>query len=185
MVWHFRLGYTAMVFLLFRLVWGFVGGVWSRFSTFVPGPKALRHYLQGKGTELDSVGHNPLGALSVLALLSFALLQVGTGLLSDDEIATAGPLAKMATGSWVSYATFYHSKVGKIVLIVLVQLHIAAIIFYRVRRNENLVLPMFKGDKLLARPFVSSRDDTGSRVQALLLLMVCAILVAGFVQWMG
>ena len=183
MGWHFRLGYTTFVFLLFRLVWGFVGGVWSRFSTFLPRTATLRRYLQGEGTERDSVGHNPLGAFSVLALLSFAVLQVGTGLFSDDDISVAGPLAKMATQSWVHYATYFHSKVGKVVLIMLVQLHIAAIIFYRVRRNENLLLPMFNGDKVLASSFPSARDDPHSRTQALLVLVVCTVVVVGFIQW--
>ena len=137
MVWHFRLGYTVLSLLLFRLVWGFVGGYWSRFRSFVVSPWATLRYVQGHGAARQSVGHNPLGAWSVLALLAFSLLQVAAGLCSDDEIATAGPLAKWVSSSWVGYATYYHTKIGKVILIVLVQLHIAAIIFYRVRRQEN------------------------------------------------
>lgn len=185
MVWHFRLGYTVLSLLLFRLVWGFTGGLWSRFSAFVAGPGAILRYVRGEGTDQQSVGHNPLGALSVLALLAFALLQVVAGLFSDDEIATAGPLAKMAASSWVSYATYYHTKIGKIILILLVQFHIAAIIFYRVKRNENLVLPMWRGDKQLAKPFESAQDDTRSRTKALLVFGICAVCVAGLVQWAG
>ena len=183
MVWHFRFGYTALSFLLFRLVWGVSGGIWSRFSTFVSGPSHILRYLRGEGGAGDSVGHNPMGALSVMALLAFALLQVATGLFSDDEIATAGPLAKMVSGSLVSFATFYHTNVGKIILIVLVVLHVAAILFYRVKRQENLVRPMLSGDKELAEPFESSRDDAGSRAKALLIFAVCAACVAGLVQW--
>jgi cytochrome b len=185
MAWHFRLGYTVLTLLLFRLVWGFTGGVWSRFSTFVTGPASILRYLRGQGTERQSVGHNPLGALSVLALLAFLLLQVAAGFFSDDEIATAGPLAKLAPGAWVSYATYYHTKVGKIVLFVLVQLHVAAIIFYRVRRKQNLVAPMLNGDKDLAGSFDSARDDATARTKALLVFGVCAACVAMLVQWAG
>lgn len=185
MVWHFRLGYTVLSLLLFRLVWGFVGGHWSRFSAFVVGPGTILRYVQGQGTPRQSVGHNPLGSLSVLALLVFALLQVAAGLFSDDEIATSGPLVKMASSTWVGYATYYHTKIGKIVLIVLVQLHIAAMIFYRVKRNENLVLPMLKGDKVLPEPFENARDDAKSRAAALVVFGLCAGLVAALVQWAG
>lgn len=185
MPWHFRMGYTVLSLLLFRLVWGFVGGRWSRFSAFVVGPASILRYVQGRGTPQQSVGHNPLGSLSVLALLVFALLQVVAGLLSDDEIATAGPLAKLAASSWVTYATYYHTKIGKIILIVLVQLHIAAMIFYRIKHNENLVIPMLQGDKELADPFESARDDAPSRSLALFVFAVSAGLVAGFVYWAG
>jgi cytochrome b len=185
MPWHFRMGYAVLSLLLFRLVWGFVGGRWSRFSGFVVGPATIWRYLQGRGTPQQSVGHNPLGSLSVLALLVFALLQVLAGLFSDDEIATAGPLAKLASSSWVNFATHYHTNIGKIILIVLVLLHVAAVIFYRIKHKENLVTPMLRGDKDLAAPFESARDDTRSRSLALLVLAVCAGLVAGLVSWAG
>lgn len=185
MVWHFRLGYTVLSLLLFRLVWGFIGGHWSRFRAFVVSPGVTLRYVQGHGVARQAVGHNPLGSWSVLALLVFSLLQVAAGLCSDDEIATAGPLAKWVSSSWVGYATYYHTKVGKVILIVLVQLHIAAIIFYRVRRKENLLLPMLKGDKVLAEPFESSRDDARIRWLAAAILAACAALVMGVVQWAG
>ena len=185
MVWHFRFGYSVLSLLLFRLIWGFVGGRWSRFSAFIAGPATILRYARGEGTAQQSVGHNPLGALSVLALLVFAMLQVAAGLFSDDEIATAGPLAKMVSGSWVSFATYYHTKIGKIILIVLVQLHIAAIIFYRIRRSENLVIPMLNGDKELAQPFESARDDSIARAKAVILFGICAACVAGLVRWAG
>ncbi len=69
MVWHFRLGYVVLALLAFRLVWGLVGGRWSRFASFVPTPGRLWRYLRGSSAEADSAGHSPLGALSVLALL--------------------------------------------------------------------------------------------------------------------
>jgi cytochrome b len=184
MVWHFRLGYAVLSLLLFRLVWGFIGGHWSRFGVFVASPGAILRYLQGRSTS-PSVGHNPLGALSVLALLGFALLQVATGLISDDEIATAGPLAKMVSGAWVSKATYYHAAIGQYVLYVLVALHIGAMVFYRFMRKEKLVPAMWHGDKELAEPHTSARDDGRSRLLALVVFAVCAGLVTGLVQWAG
>nr|WP_295772428.1 cytochrome b/b6 domain-containing protein [Rhodoferax sp.] len=185
MVWHFRMGYAVLSLLLFRVVWGFVGGHWSRFSAFVVGPAAIWRYLQGRGTAVQSVGHNPLGALSVLGLLGFTVLQVATGLFSDDEIATTGPLAKMAPSVWVGRATYYHSTIGKYILIALVLLHIGALIFYRVRHKKKLVLAMVMGDKELAGSFKDARDDGRSRVLACVVFALCAGLVAGLVQWAG
>lgn len=185
MVWHFRLGYAVLSLLLFRLVWGFIGGYWSRFRAFVVSPVQTLRFLQGQATARQSVGHNPLGSWSVLALLVFTLLQVASGLFSDDDIATSGPLAKWTSSSWVSYATHYHTKVGKVVLIVLVQLHIAAIIFHWVRHRESLLRPMLSGDKVRAEPFESARDDTKTRWLAATVLAACAGLVMGLLQWAG
>lgn len=185
LIWHFRLGYTLLSLLLFRLAWGMVGGHWSRFSTFVAGPGVILRYLQGTASPEHSVGHNPVGALSVLGLLFFALLQVVAGLFSDDEIASSGPLAKMVSGDWVSLATTYHSKVGKVILIALVVLHVSAIIFYRLRRGENLVAPMLHGDKELPEVYQPSRDDTASRVLGALTFALCAAAVTWLVKWAG
>lgn len=183
MVWHFRLGYCVLTLLLFRLMWGWVGGHWSRFATFVASPRTILRYLRGILSPEHSVGHNPLGSLSVLALLFFALLQVSTGLFSDDEIATAGPLAKMAASHWVSTATFYHTQVGKLILIFLVMLHIAAILFYWLKKGNNLVPAMLHGDKVLSGQFESSRDDAGTRILAAVILGVCASAVVYMVRW--
>jgi len=184
MVWHFLLGYTVLSLLLFRLVWGFVGGHWSRFSAFVVGPMTILRYIKGHAAPRPSLGHNPLGSLSVLALLGFALLQVATGLVSDDEIATTGPLVKMVPGYWVGKATYYHSEIGKFVLIALVLLHIAAMAFYHLKHKEPLVPAMWHGDKECVDSKVkSARDDGMSRLLAVVVFAVCASAVTGLVQW--
>lgn len=184
MAWHFRLGYTVLSLLLFRLVWGFVGGFWSRFHVFVVGPAAIWRYLQG-GHSSPSVGHNPLGALSVLAMLALVLVQVSSGLISDDEIATSGPLAKMVSSAWVTQATYYHKAIGQYVLYALVLLHLAAMVFYHFKRKENLVSAMVVGDKMLPEQHTSARDDGKSRLAALVVFAMCAGLVTGMVQWAG
>ncbi len=178
MDWHFRIGYAVLALLLFRLGWGLVGGHWSRFSSFLYSPSTLLRYLRGQGGPELSVGHNPLGAGSVFALLFFLLAQVATGLISDDEIASSGPLTSLVPGTWVSQATWYHSSIGKLVLIGLVALHLAAMFFYLWRKRENLVRPMLLGDKEVEQLQPSSRDDARTRLLALVLLAICAGLVA-------
>lgn len=178
MDWHFRFGYAVLSLLLFRLGWGLVGGRWSRFSSFIYSPSTLVRYLRGQGGPELSTGHNPLGAGSVFALLLFLLAQVATGLVSDDEIASSGPLSSLVSGAWVSQATWYHRNVGKMVLIVLMVLHVAAILFYLWRKRQNLVRPMLLGDKEVEQQVPASRDDARSRLLAIVLLALCASLVA-------
>lgn len=177
MVWHFRFGYTVLALLLFRVVWGLVGGRWSRFGAFIYAPQSVINYLKGKGKPEHAVGHSPIGAGSVFAMLGFLLAQVGTGLLSDDEIAFAGPLTRFVSNANVSLATNYHKNIGKWILLVLVLLHIAAIVFY-LWRKHNLVNAMVHGDKDLVIAVASSRDDAASRVAAAVIFGICAAFVA-------
>lgn len=182
MLWHFRFGYGVLTLLLFRLVWGLQGGYWSRFSSFVVGPKAIWHYLRGWGQPHDGVGHNPLGALSVLAMLVFLALQVASGLMSDDEIASAGPLTPFVSSTWVGNATYYHKDIGKFILLGLVILHLGAIAFHYFRKHENLVKPMITGDKVLNFPAHSARDTWPERRRGMLIFLVCAAAVSSAVM---
>ena len=185
MQWHFRFGYSVLALLLFRLVWGVVGGRWSQFASFIYRPSEVIRYLKGDGDAHHSVGHNPLGAFSVFALLGFLALQVGSGLMSDDEIAAAGPLTRFVSATWVGNATFYHKEVGKVILLTLVALHLVAIGFYFFKKRENLIKPMLTGDKQLAFPAPSASDTGVDRLRALLIGVVCAAIVAGTVTWIG
>lgn len=176
MAWHFRLGYVAFSLLAFRLVWGFVGGRWSRFRAFVYAPAASLRYLRGQSLpdEHHDVGHTPVGAWSVFGLLGILVVQVATGLIADDEIASSGPLVKYVTSATSAVASSWHSKYGQWIIIVLALLHVAAIAFYWQRRRINLVGPMLHGDKSLTADVPASIDSAGSRIAALLLLAVCA-----------
>lgn len=180
MVWHLRFGHAVLALLLFRGVWGLVGGRWSRFSAFVYAPRSVIDYLRGEGKPEHSVGHSPVGALSVFAMLGVLLLQVGTGLISDDEIAFVGPLTAFVSNATVGLATNYHARIGKWLVLGLVVLHIAAIGFYLLRKH-NLVQAMLHGDKELVRPVPSSRDDAVSRTLALLVFALCA----GLAYWVS
>jgi cytochrome b len=110
---------------------------------------------------------------------------VGTGLFSDDDIAASGPLSKFVSNAMVSSLTGYHKNIGKYVLLGLVVLHIAAIVFYLVKKKENLIGPMVHGDKSLIHRVENSRDDSRSRALAAGVFAVCAGLVAAMVTWAG
>ena len=170
MEWHFRLGHLVLALLVFRIFWGVFGGRWSRFTAFVYSPARLMRYLRGTGHPDDTVGHSPLGALSVFGLLAVLVAQVVTGLLSDDEIAFAGPLTRFVSNAVVGQATGYHKDIGQYLVLGLVALHVLAIMYYVLVRKQRLVRPMLHGDKALATPVAPSRDDLSSRLLALVLL---------------
>jgi cytochrome b len=131
------------------------------------------------------VGHNPLGAGSVFALLFFLAVQVGTGLVADDEIATTGPLNKFVSSANALSATGWHKNYGQWILIALVLLHVAAIVFYRVKKGKNLVQPMLTGDKLLPPGTPAASDSTAVRLLAAGLALACAALVTWVVKLGG
>lgn len=182
MNWHFRLGYAVFALLIFRLLWGFVGGHWSRFASFVHGPGALMRHLRGRprpDEHLDA-GHSPTGALSVFALLALVALQLGTGLISDDEIAFTGPLYAWVDSELALKATSWHRSWGQWLLLGMIGLHLAAILFYRLR-GTDLVRPMLGGDKLLTAKVPASRDDLRTRALALAIVAAAVALAA----WVG
>ncbi len=179
MQFHFWLGYLVLTLVLFRLVWGFVGGHWSRFIHFVPSPSKLRAYLQAIRAQQapPSIGHNPLGALSVLGMLSVLLLQVFSGFMSDDEIASTGPWTALVPADWVELATAYHSDIGKVLLILLIALHVGTVLYYKRIKHDDLITPMLTGDKVFTTEVQASRDTRTSRLFALGVLVGCAYVV--------
>jgi cytochrome b len=183
--WHARLGYAILTLLLFRIVWGFVGGYWSRFASFVYSPRSVVAYLRQRAHPDHLIGHSPLGAGSVFAMLFFLLAQAATGLVSDDEISFTGPLNRFVSSARALAATWYHKEVGQRILISLVLLHVAAILFYLVKKKRNLIHAMVVGDKEVAQATRASRDTAGTRIAALLILAVCAGLVYGVVSLGG
>ena len=187
MVWHFRLGYVAFTLLLFRLVWGFIGGRWSRFARFIYAPATVWRYLRGasRPDEHHDVGHNPLGAFSVFAVLGLLALQVATGLFADDEISNTGPLIKFVSSATSLALTKWHKGYGQWLIIALVVLHVGAVLYYLSAKRRNLIGPMVTGDKPLAVPAPPSVDNAGSRLRAAILLALCAALVGWVVTLAG
>ncbi|MCV2355648.1 cytochrome b/b6 domain-containing protein [Paucibacter sp. B2R-40] len=140
---HGQAGLSIVGLLTFRLVWGFVGNRHARFRNFVPSPQRLLAYLQGRW---QGLGHNPLGALSVLALLGLLAAQAVTGLLGYDEIAFSGPLAALVSEETSLRLTGLHHQMSN-ALFVLIGLHIAAIALHGLLKKDNLVGPMLSGIK--------------------------------------
>jgi cytochrome b len=181
-VWHFRLGYAAMALLVFRLVWGLVGGHWARFASFVASPMRTWRYVRGGSTQ-PTVGHNPLGAWSVLAVLGILAVQVGTGLFADDEIANVGPLNPLLSSDWALRLTFWHKEIGAKIIILLVIVHVAAIVWYRRVKGENLITPMVTGDKALPANTPASADGWAQRLLAVVILAAATWGVWALVRW--
>lgn len=181
MEWHLRIGYLLLALLMFRLVWGFVGGHWSRFAAFAYAPRALLDYLRGQALPEHRVGHSPLGALSVFALLALLIAQVATGLVADDEISASGPLTRFVSSATVDLASTWHSTLGKWFVLGLVALHVLAVLFYVAVRREQLVRPMLSGDKLLTHQSPASRDSAATRLLALVIFAGCG----AFAYWIS
>ncbi len=172
LIWHMRLGLLALALLAFRVAWGFVGGRWSRFAAFIYPPSSVAAYVRGDrgpGGRFD-IGHSPLGALSVFALLLVLIVQVATGLVADDEVATTGPLNRFVETALALKATGWHKSFGQYLIITLVVLHIAAVLFYLFKKQRNLIEPMWHGDKPLPPGTPASADGVAQRVLAAVLI---------------
>lgn len=185
MVWHLRLGLAVLALLGFRVLWGLVGGRWSRFTQFTRGPRAVWAYLRGRSPPSHLVGHSPLAGWAVWTMLVLLLGQAVTGLMSDDEIAFFGPLVSRVSGDTVALATGWHTEWGQYLVLAVVALHLLAVAFYAWVRRQAVVRAMLTGDQqvplgLAAAP---ARDGVGQRVLALLLVALCAGATWGLVEW--
>lgn len=186
MQWHLRCGLMVLALLLFRLLWGFVGGHWSRFAAFIYSPRDVRAYLRGDagpGGRFE-IGHSPLGALSIVGMLALLAVQVATGLVADDEIATTGPLNRFVAVSTAARATGWHEDAGQILILLMVAAHVGAVVYYLRSKRRNLIAPMWHGDKTLAAGTPASADGWRERVRALACLAI-GLAVAGGVSRLG
>ena len=173
MTYHVWSGYAILTLLLFRILWGFAGGTHARFASFVRGPGAVIAYLKGMFARHDEPappGHNPVGALSVLAMLAVLLFQAASGLFTNDDIAFEGPLYKWVGKELSDKLTHWHHFNEKVIML-LVLLHLAAIAFYFFRHKDNLVRPMVTGVKRV-RGF-DGESRYGNTLLAAILLALC------------
>jgi cytochrome b len=148
MQYHEWSGFAILALLLFRLAWGIVGSRQSRFTTFVKGPATVWRYA-AKLVHRDSprsLGHNPLGGWSILAMLLALLVQAGTGLFANDDIITEGPLYEWVSKATSDWLTRIH-KINQEAIILLVAVHVFAVLFYLFFKRENLIKPMITGVK--------------------------------------
>jgi len=185
MAWHLRCGETVMALLLFRWTWGVVGGRWSRLATFLPTPARLARALRGRATAEDAIGHGALGSLSVWAFLLLLSLQVATGLVADDDVATTGPLNAHVAGRLAKRASAWHAGWGADLILALIALHVLAIGWYTLRLRAPLLRAMWSGDKPLPAGTPASADSAASRGLGLAIWAAAAVGVWALVRWAG
>ncbi len=132
---HVTLGYTVAALVVFRLIWGLVGTRTARFTSFVRGPAAVWSYLKGllSGTPAHHTGHNPAGAVAIVALLALAAVVTASGWLQFQDL---GP-------RWLEDL---HEAAANLMLL-LVGVHVVAVVASGWLHRENLVRAMFSGRK--------------------------------------
>lgn len=175
LTYHAWSGYAILTLLIYRILWGVAGGTHARFANFIRGPGAVVAYMKDmfdRKRHGPSLGHNPMGALSVLAMLLVLLFQAGSGLFVNDDIAFEGPLYKWA-GKELSDQLMGWHRFNKKIILGLVALHFAAIAFHYFYHKENLLRPMLSGIKRVAGATGVSRH--GSSVLAALLLAASSV----------
>jgi cytochrome b len=175
MDWHLRSGYAVCGLLLFRLLWGFSGGLYSRFGTYRTSVGALLAFVRrqpaASGTPADA--HTAPGVLLVWFMLGVLLVQALTGLATSDDIFVEGPLVRHLPEDLVGLAGTVHHRVYYLVLAALAA-HLGAHVVYGLARDP-LPLAMFRGRK---RVPAALQDTPQHGARALLLAVLVAALVA-------
>ena len=176
MDWHVRLGIATLALLIFRIVWGLIGPRYARFSQFICGPVTVWRYITQASPDSKKIpGHNPLGALSVIAMLAIIGVQAVTGLFANDDILTQGPFAQFVSDATSALMTGLH-QINQNFVFAVIALHLIAIVTYTLK-GQKLIGPMVHGD-VGAENFVTAaipaRDDARIRIAALLLILLLA-----------
>jgi cytochrome b len=149
MQWHMYAGYSVLGLVLFRLLWGFAGSHYARFSEFVRSPvHTVKYGLQlARRKEPHYIGHNPLGGWMVLLLLLLSAAQAGTGLFANDEIFTEGPLVHLVSYDLSVEITRWHKLIFDGLLIA-IGLHLLGVFTHQVFKREKLIQAMLHGRKM-------------------------------------
>lgn len=178
---HMQLGYAALGLVLFRIFWGFLGPKHARFFHFMPSFSELTAYIKNfnKQTDVQYAGHNPLGSLMVVVMLTLVLTQAISGLFIDDDVFSAGPYNSVVSGETAKLMNAIHHTVFDFIL-VSIALHIGAIFYYWKMKKQNLILPMLHGKKTSS--LASEKDEISS--SKILLAVVLAVIVAVVVYWL-
>lgn len=179
--WHTRFGYAVFVLTTTRILWGFVGPRYARFADFVRSPAAIVAYLRRRESEVSQArlaGHNPLGALIIVAFLAMLLTQAVTGFFANDQVFETGPLFGYVDISTSDRLTTLHKQLFDW-LVVAIAVHVAAALFYLWVRRENLILPMITGRKE-SSDVPAGAGIPGSRLG---LAFLIAAVVGGVLYW--
>lgn len=143
---HFQAGYTILILVAWRIIWGFVGSETARFTGFVKSPAAAIRHLRAmvRGEPYRETGHSALAGYSILLMLLLLFAQAVMGLFATDGMLFSGPLSSEVAGSVRSSLTTWHKLLGRI-LIGLVGLHVTVILLYAIVKRANLIWPMITG----------------------------------------
>jgi cytochrome b len=181
--YHVWCGYVVLVVAATRVAWGFVGTRHARFAAFVRGPGAVLGYARSmlRPAAAPHAGHNPLGALMVLALLALLLTQALTGLFANDQIMSTGPLFGYVSSATSDRLTTIHKQLFDL-LLAAIAVHVAAALLYLVVKHENLILPMISGRKPGALVAPEDRIAASRTWLAALLLGALATLLYAVVR---
>jgi cytochrome b len=150
LLWHRMNGYAILILVIWRLLWGLVGSPASRFANFISWPwSAARYGLDlVRGRDRHFLGHNPLGAYMIIALLALVGLQGVLGLYSTEHNSvTWGPLGVVVSDKLSATLTKWHVWMFENVLIIFIAAHIAANVLYRIVKKDRLIEAMVTGSK--------------------------------------
>lgn len=173
--WHRWSGYGLLGLVTFRIYWGFFGASTARFARFVRGPRVVLAYLRGAWQSVP--GHNPLGALSVVALLALLATQIVLGLFAVDvDGIESGPLSLYVSFEGGRTAARWHGVLFNL-LLWLIALHIAAIVYYGFARKQNLAAAMLHGEREFDVEYPALQ-------QASALRLAVGIVLAALLTWL-
>ena len=176
---HGKAGLAILGLVAFRLAWGFAGSTHARFLNFLPTAASLRAYLRGRW---KGQGHNPLGALSVFALLGLLAVQATTGLFGNDEISFTGPLFALVEEGLANRLTGLHKQLAYLLLVVMA-LHIVAILVYLFLKKDNLVKPMVTGWKEVRAGASAAKGSWTALLLSLAFAVAVVAFASGTVRW--
>jgi cytochrome b len=174
---HRQSGSLLLGLVIFRLIWGFIGGSTARFGNFLRSPARVLGYLRSDGNGPRAPGHNPVGGYSVLAMLLLLMVQIGTGLFAVDiDGLESGPLSYLVSFDQGRTAAGIH-ELSFTLLQIVVAVHILAVLFYLVVRKRNLIAPMITG--------TDTQIDTtsGALVPASWARLAVAIAISSALAW--
>ena len=188
--WHRWNGLAVLVLLVFRVLWGFVGSSTARFGTFIAWPwRAARYLLDiASGRDRKFLGHNPMGAWMIVALLATVSAQAVLGLFTvEHNDVTAGPLYRTVPEATWQVLSKWHLWVFYWVLLPLIAAHITANSLYGLVKREPLIRAMVTGRKPAARYEDAAEALIVARplVRAFVCLALAALIVFGGIVALG
>lgn len=174
---HKPVGYVMLALVLFRLIWGVIGSSTARFAGFVRGPRAVLRYLR-KASSGPTVGHNPIGALSVVLVLGLLGAQIGLGLFAINDDMEGGPLTDLVSYDHATLALELH-EIGFNLILAVIAIHVAAIVWYRVVKRDDLVTPMVTGKRVFETAIEAPTIAPWWRV------LISAAVAGGIAYWIA